>query len=84
MAAFLGFPILGLVALEFRPDMLCALFAASGAVVIVADLRWRTGDRSAWSLSTALFAGAMLTKPTPARDDLCFRGGHLRQRRIAR
>ena len=66
VAAFLGFPILGLVVLEFRPDMLCALFAASGAIVIVADPRWRAGDRSAWLLSTALFVGAMLTKPTLA------------------
>ena len=66
VGAFLGFPILGLLVLEFRPDMLCAICAAAGAVLVVADPRWRAGDRRVWLTSTTLFVGAMLAKPTLA------------------
>lgn len=65
-AALLGFPLLGLLILEFRPDMLCALLTATGALIVVADPRWRAGDRTALASSTALFVGALLTKPTLA------------------
>lgn len=66
VSAFLGFPIFGLLILEFRPDMLCAIFAATGAVLVVADPRWRAGEHRTWLISTALFVGAMLAKPTLA------------------
>lgn len=66
VAAFLGFPIFGLLVLEFRPDMLCAICAIAGAILVVADPRWRAGDRFAWLTSSALFVGAMLAKPTLA------------------
>jgi len=63
-AAFLGFPLLGLLILEFRPDMLCALLTAAGALLIVADRAWREGDRASLGIAAALFAGALLSKPT--------------------
>jgi len=63
-AAFLGFPLLGMLVLEFRPDMLCALLTAAGALVIVADRAWREGDRASLGIAAALFAGALLAKPT--------------------
>ena len=66
VSAFLGFPIFGLLILEFRPDMLCAIFAAAGTVIVVADPRWRAGECRTWLISTALFVGAMLAKPTLA------------------
>jgi hypothetical protein len=65
-AAFLGFPLLGLLILECRPDMLCALLTAAGALIVVADPRWREGDRIALATAVALFVGALLTKPTLA------------------
>lgn len=65
-AAFLGFPIFGMLIVEFRPDMLCALLTAAGALVVVADPRWREGCRATLATATALFAGALLAKPTLA------------------
>jgi len=65
-AALLGFPLLGLLVLEFRPDMLCALLTAAGALIVAADPRWRAGDRTTLATSTGLFVGALLTKPTLA------------------
>lgn len=65
-AAFLGFPLLGLLVLECRPDMLCALLTAAGALIVAADPRWRDGDRQTLAISTALFVGALLAKPTLA------------------
>lgn len=65
-AAFLGFPLLGMLVLEFRPDMLCALLTAAGALVIVADPSWREGNRASLVIAAALFAGALLAKPTLA------------------
>ncbi|MEJ8847081.1 hypothetical protein [Variovorax rhizosphaerae] len=65
-AALLGFPLFGLLVLEFRPDMLCALLTTVGALTIAADPRWRAGDRKMLAVSSALFVGALLTKPTLA------------------
>jgi hypothetical protein len=64
--ALLGFPLVGLMVLDFRPDMLCALLTATGVLVIVADPRWIDGDRKTFWLVAVLFAGALLTKPTLA------------------
>ncbi|MDN8617018.1 ArnT family glycosyltransferase [Variovorax ginsengisoli] len=65
-AAFLGVPLFGMLIVEFRPDMLCALFTAIGTFMIVADPRWREGDRATGLTTSALFAGALLAKPTLA------------------
>lgn len=65
-AALLAFPLLGLLILECRPDMLCALLTAAGALTIAADPRWREGDRRTLAISGALFVGALLSKPTLA------------------
>ena len=64
--ALLGFPLVGLMVLDFRPDMLCALLTAAGALVVVADPNWRAGDRRSFVLACALFVGALLAKPTLA------------------
>ncbi|SDD67291.1 Dolichyl-phosphate-mannose-protein mannosyltransferase [Variovorax sp. CF079] len=64
--ALLGFPLLGMLVLEFRPDMLCALLTAIGALIVVADSRWRKGQRAALGATIALFVGALLAKPTLA------------------
>lgn len=63
-AALLSFPLLGMLVIECRPDMLSALLTAGGALVIVADPRWRAGDRPAVVAAAALFVGALLAKPT--------------------
>lgn len=65
-AALLAFPMFGLLMLEFRPDALCALLTAAGALTIAADPRWREGDRKTVIIATALFVGALLAKPTLA------------------
>ena len=65
-AAFLGFPLLGLLVLECRPDMLCALLTAAGALTVAADPRWRDGDWRTLAVGTALLVGALLAKPTLA------------------
>jgi 4-amino-4-deoxy-L-arabinose transferase-like glycosyltransferase len=65
-AALLGFPLLGLMVLDFRPDMLCAMLTAAGALIVIADPRWRAGDRRSLQLACALFVGALLAKPTLA------------------
>jgi hypothetical protein len=62
--ALLGFPLFGMLALEFRPDALCALLTAAGAVIIVADPAWREGKLPAVLTASALFAGALLSKST--------------------
>jgi 4-amino-4-deoxy-L-arabinose transferase-like glycosyltransferase len=64
--ALLAFPIFGLLVLEFRPDALCAILTATGALTIAADPRWYEGDRKAHAVSSSLFVGAMLAKPTLA------------------
>jgi len=66
VAAFLGFPMFGLLVLEFRPDMLCALAAAAGALIIAGDPLWASAHRRTWRATTALFVVAMLAKPTLA------------------
>jgi len=62
--AFLGIPILGMLVVELRPDMMCGFFAATGCFIMVADPRWRSGERTTNLVSAALFAGALLAKPT--------------------
>ena len=64
--ALLGYPLLSLLVLEFRPDMLCALLTSIGALTVVADPRWRNGQRAALGTTIALFVGALLAKPTLA------------------
>lgn len=64
--ALLGFPLLGLMVLDFRPDMLCALFIAAGAVVVVADPGFRSGSSRSFRLACGFFVGALLAKPTLA------------------
>lgn len=64
--ALLGYPLLGLLVLEFRPDMLCALLTSIGALMVVVDPRWRQGERVSLGTTTALFVGALLAKPTLA------------------
>ncbi|MEJ8847069.1 hypothetical protein [Variovorax rhizosphaerae] len=64
--AFLGYPLLGLFVLEFRPDMMCALLTSIGALIVVADPRWREGRRVTLGTTVALFVGALLAKPTLA------------------
>lgn len=63
-AAILGFPLLGLLAIECRPDMLCALLTAAGGLIVAADPRWREGDRKTLAISAALLVAALLAKPT--------------------
>lgn len=65
-AALLAFPLLGLLIVEFRPDTLCALLTAAGAMTIAADPRWRAGDKKTVVVASALFVGALLAKPTLA------------------
>lgn len=64
--ALLGYPLLSLLVLEFRPDMLCALLTSIGALTVVADPRWRKGQRISLATTIALFVGALLAKPTLA------------------
>jgi hypothetical protein len=65
-AALLAFPLLGLLIVEFRPDALCALLTATGAMTIAANPRWRAGDQKTVAVASALFVGALLAKPTLA------------------
>ncbi|PNG59497.1 MULTISPECIES: hypothetical protein [unclassified Variovorax] len=65
-AALLAFPLLGLLIVEFRPDALCALLTAAGAMTIAADPRWRAGEQKTVAVASALFVGALLAKPTLA------------------
>ncbi|PDT71744.1 hypothetical protein CO683_00870 [Bradyrhizobium ottawaense] len=62
--ALLGFPLFGILTLEIRPDALCAVLTAAGTLIITADPEWREGKPSKVLATSALFAGALLAKPT--------------------
>lgn len=60
--ALLGSPIVGILIIEFRPDALCALATASGALLIVLG-RWSRGDGRTCIGAGVLLGVALLTKP---------------------
>jgi hypothetical protein len=61
--ALLGIPFFGITVMQFRPDMICSLLIASGALYIILVPQWLERSREQL-IAGLLFAAALWAKPT--------------------